>query len=136
MGWVHRVVCSWQAQSIWLRVLCIVFITGLETCMGMQVWVRRVWVQVPGEAPASNPYLHDRFMWVLQIYLQYYSKSTCIHVMIPASPPTFSLTSHPATSPEVPCDTSHSHVPLRSHVIHPRAPSCTVPRDPVSHPHW
>src|SRR5712671_1730695 len=56
--------------------------------------------------------------------------------MIPASPPTFSLTSRPAASPEVPCDTSHSHVPLGAHMIHPRAPSHTIPRDPISHPRW
>src|SRR5882757_2219914 len=57
--------------------------------------------------------------------------------MIPAVTPTFSLTSRPAASPEVPRDTSSSHVPLGSHVIHPRAPlSRPMPHDPVSHPHW
>src|SRR5712671_1219427 len=42
-------------------------------------------------------------------------------VTIPAVTPTFSSTSRPATSPEVPRDISSSHVPLGSHVIHPRA---------------
>jgi len=59
-----------------------------------------------------------------------------MHVMIPASPPTFSSTSHLVASPEVPCDTSHSHMPFRSHMIHPRAPLCTIPHNPVSCPHW
>jgi len=57
-------------------------------------------------------------------------------VTIPAVTPTFSSTSHPATSPEVPHDTSSSHVPLGLHVIHPRAPSRTIPRDPVNRPRW
>src|SRR5712672_4725622 len=57
-------------------------------------------------------------------------------VTIPTITPTFSSPSRPATSPEVPCDISSSHVPLGSHVIHPRAPSRTMPRDPVSRPHW
>src|SRR5712675_3226335 len=62
------------------------------------------------------------------------SRST---VTIPAITPTFSSTSHPTASPEVPHDTSSSHVPLGSHVIHPRAPlSHPMPRDPVSHPRW
>src|SRR5712671_3324724 len=57
--------------------------------------------------------------------------------MIPAVTPTFSSPSCPATSPEVPRDTSSSHVPLGSHVIHPRAPLLhPMPRDPVSHPRW
>src|SRR5712675_679919 len=57
-------------------------------------------------------------------------------VTIPAVTPTFSP-SRPAASHEVPRDTSSSHVPLRSHVIHPRAPSSRpVPRDPVSRPRW
>ena len=58
-------------------------------------------------------------------------------VTIPAVTPTFSSTSHPATSPEVPRDTSSGHVPLGSHVIHPRAPpSRPMPRDPISRPRW
>src|SRR5712672_1717391 len=58
-------------------------------------------------------------------------------VTIPAVTPTFSSPSRPTTSPEVPCDTSSSHVPLGSHVIHPRAPSSRpMPRDPVSCPRW
>jgi len=58
-------------------------------------------------------------------------------VMIPAVTPTFSSTSRPAASPEAPCDTSSSHVPLGSHVIHPCAPSSRpMPRDPVSRPCW
>jgi len=58
-------------------------------------------------------------------------------VMIPAVTPTFSSTSHPTASPEVPRDTRPSTVPLRSHVIHPRAPlSRPMPRDPVSRPRW
>src|SRR5712672_47375 len=58
-------------------------------------------------------------------------------VTIPAVTPTFSSTSRPAASPEVPRDTSSSHVPLGLHVIHPRAPSSRpMPRDPVSCPHW
>src|SRR5712671_3326924 len=60
-----------------------------------------------------------------------------IHVTIPAVTPTFSLTSRPTTSPEVPRDTSSGHVPLGSHVIHPRAPSSRpMPCDPVSRPRW
>src|SRR5712675_931542 len=56
-------------------------------------------------------------------------------VTIPAVTPTFSSTSRPAASPEVPRDTSSGHVPLGSHVIHPRAPlSRPMPRDPVSRP--
>src|SRR5712672_194281 len=57
-------------------------------------------------------------------------------VTIPAITPTFSSPSRPAASPEVPRDTSSSHVPLRSHVIHPHAPSCTLPPNPISHPQW
>jgi len=57
-------------------------------------------------------------------------------VTIPAITPTFSSTSHPATSPEAPRDTSSSHMPLRLHVIHPCAPLRTIPHDPVSHPRW
>jgi len=58
-------------------------------------------------------------------------------VTIPAVTPTFSSTSRPAASPEVPRDTSSGHVPLGSHVIHPRAPSSRpMPRDPVSRPRW
>src|SRR5712672_3591389 len=56
--------------------------------------------------------------------------------MIPAVTPTFSSTSCPAASPEVPHDTSSSHVPLGLHVIHPCAPSCTIPRNPISRPRW
>src|SRR5712671_2228711 len=57
--------------------------------------------------------------------------------MIPAVTPTFSSTSRPTASPEVPHDTSSSHVPLGLHVIHPCAPSSRpMPRDPVSRPHW
>src|SRR5712671_4150199 len=56
-------------------------------------------------------------------------------VTIPAVTPTFSSTSRLTTSPEVPRDTSSGHVPLGSHVIHPRAPSSRpMPRDPVSRP--
>src|SRR5712675_137598 len=58
-------------------------------------------------------------------------------VTIPAVTPTFSSPSRPAASPEVPRDTSSGHVPLGSHVIHPRAPSSRpMPRDPVSRPRW
>src|SRR5712672_1445427 len=58
-------------------------------------------------------------------------------VMIPAVTPTFSSPSRPAASPEVPRDTSSGHVPLGSHVIHPRAPSSRpMPREPVSRPRW
>jgi len=58
-------------------------------------------------------------------------------VTIPAVTPTFSSTSRPAASPEVPRDASSGHVPLGSHVIHPRAPlSRPMPRDPVSRPRW
>src|SRR5712671_5694990 len=58
-------------------------------------------------------------------------------VTIPAVTPTFSSTSRPAASPEVPRDTSSGHVPLGSHVIYPRAPSSRpMPRDPVSRPRW
>src|SRR5712671_1318583 len=58
-------------------------------------------------------------------------------VMIPAVTPTFSSPSRPTASPEVPRDTSSSHVPLGSHVIHPRAPpSHPMPREPVSRPRW
>jgi len=59
------------------------------------------------------------------------------HVTIPAVTPTFSSPSRPTTSPEVPHDTSSSHVPLGSHVIHPCAPSSRpMPHDPVSRPRW
>src|SRR5712672_741570 len=58
-------------------------------------------------------------------------------VTIPAVTPTFSSTSRPTASPEVPRDTGSSHVPLGSHVIHPRAPSSRpMSRDPVSRPCW
>src|SRR5712671_2883595 len=58
-------------------------------------------------------------------------------VTIPAITPTFSSTSRPAASPEVPRDTSSSHVPLGLHVIHPCVPSSRpMPRDPVSRPRW
>src|SRR5882757_5179895 len=58
-------------------------------------------------------------------------------VTIPAVTPTFSSTSCPATSPEVPRDISSSHVPLGSHMIHPRVPlSRPIPREPVSRPRW
>src|SRR5712671_5660432 len=58
-------------------------------------------------------------------------------VTIPAVTPTFSSPSHPTTSPEVPRDISSSHVPLGSHVIHPRAPlSRPMPRKPISRPRW
>jgi len=58
-------------------------------------------------------------------------------VTIPAITPTFSSPSRPAASPEVPRDTSSSHVPLGLHVIHLRAPSSRpMPRNPVSRPHW
>ena len=69
-----------------------------------------------------------------------YGATTCSPsppVTIPAITPTFSSTSHPAASPEVPRDASSGHVPLGSHVIHPRAPSSRpMPRDPVSRPRW
>src|SRR5712671_2060941 len=58
-------------------------------------------------------------------------------ITIPAITPTFSSPSRPTAYPEVPHDTSSSHVPLGSHVIHPRAPlSRPVPREPVSRPRW
>jgi len=58
-------------------------------------------------------------------------------VTIPAVTPTFSSPSRPAASPEAPHDTSSGHVPLGSHVIHPRAPSSRpMPCDPVSRPRW
>src|SRR5882757_10698547 len=54
-------------------------------------------------------------------------------VTIPAVTPTFSSTSRPAASPEVPHDTSSSHMPLGLHMIHPRALlSRPMPREPVS----
>src|SRR5712671_7896838 len=57
--------------------------------------------------------------------------------MIPAVTPTFSSTSRPVASPEVPRDTSSGHMPLGSHVIHPRAPlSRPILREPVSRPRW
>src|SRR5882757_8496416 len=57
--------------------------------------------------------------------------------MIPAVTPTFSSPSRPTASPEVPRDTSSSHVPLGSHMIYPRASSSRpMPCEPVSHPHW
>jgi len=67
--------------------------------------------------------------WVAVLY-------KAIFVMIPAVTPTFSSTSCPTTSPEVPHNTSSSHMPLGSHVIHPRALSHTIPRDPTSRPQW
>src|SRR5712671_801805 len=66
-----------------------------------------------------------------------WSDGRAIPVTIPAVTPTFSSPSRPATSPEVPRDTSSSHVPLGSHVIYPRAPSShPMPHDPVSRPRW
>src|SRR5712675_107412 len=60
-----------------------------------------------------------------------------LSVTIPAITPTFSSTSRPAASPEAPRDISSSHVPLGSHVIHPRAPSSRpMPHEPVSCPRW
>ena len=57
--------------------------------------------------------------------------------MILAITPTFSLTSHPAASPEAPCDTSSSYVPLASYMIYPHAPlSRPMPHDPISCPQW
>ena len=56
--------------------------------------------------------------------------------MIPVTPSTFSSPSHTPATSEAPHDTLHSHVPLRSHMIHPRALSCTMPHEPVSHPQW
>src|SRR5712671_6836482 len=56
--------------------------------------------------------------------------------MIPASPSTFSSPSCIPATPEVPRDTSHSHVPLGLHVIHPCALLCIIPRKPISCPHW
>src|SRR5882672_1662372 len=62
---------------------------------------------------------------------------TIMAVTIPAITPTFSSPSRPATSPEVPRDTSSGHVPLGLHMIHPRTPlSHPMPRDPVSRPRW
>src|SRR5712672_2432979 len=62
---------------------------------------------------------------------------TVMGVTIPAVTPTFSSPSRPTASPEAPRDTSSGHVPLGSHVIHPRAPSShPMPRDPVSRPRW
>src|SRR5712671_2732345 len=58
-------------------------------------------------------------------------------VTIPAVTPTFSSPSRTTASPEAPRDISTSHVPLGSHVIHPRAPpSHPTSRDPVSCPRW
>jgi len=81
------------------------------------------------------------WMEIIQHYLETRSSTTSaattVPVTIPAVTPTFSSTSRPATSPEAPRDTSYSHVPLGSHVIHPRAPpSRPMPRDPVSRPRW
>src|SRR5712672_1678069 len=60
---------------------------------------------------------------------------TVMGVTIPAVTPTFSSPSRPTASPEAPRDIDSSHVPLGSHVIHPRAPSShPMPRDPVSRP--
>ena len=59
-----------------------------------------------------------------------------VNVTIPAITPTFSSTSRPTTSPEASHDTSTSHMPLGSHVIHPQVPSRILPRDPVSRPRW
>src|SRR5712672_2234018 len=63
--------------------------------------------------------------------------SSSLNVTIPAVTPTFSSTSRPTASPEVPRDTSSGHVPLGSHVIYPCAPSSRpMPRNPVSRPRW
>ena len=57
--------------------------------------------------------------------------------MILAITPTFSSTSHPTASPEAPCDTSSSYVPLASYMIYPHAPlSRPMPHDPISCPQW
>lgn len=39
----------------------VVHVTGLQTRMGMQVWVRRVWVWVVFEVPIQNPHLCNRY---------------------------------------------------------------------------
>src|SRR5712672_3525921 len=76
-------------------------------------------------------------MQVQTMLLRPPSHSSGLFVTIPAVTPTFSSTSRPAASPEAPRDISSSHVPLGSHVIHPRAPSSRLmPRDPVSRPRW
>ena len=62
-------------------------------------------------------------------------KGNCVMILV--TPPTFSSTSHPTASPEVPRDISSSHMPLGSHVIHPCAPSSRpMSRNPISCPRW
>ena len=36
-------------------------VVGLQTHMGMWVWVRQVWVQVVFEIPIRNPHPYDGF---------------------------------------------------------------------------
>jgi len=42
----------------------LVYVMGLQTCMGSWVWVGQVQVQVEFEAPMQNPYPHHRFQRV------------------------------------------------------------------------
>ena len=48
-----------QLQS--LTYLLLVHITGLQSCMGMRVWVRWVQVRVVFEIPVRNPHPYDGF---------------------------------------------------------------------------
>ena len=67
---------------------------------------------------------------------------TCNVTILDTPPLLFPLTSHavasPEPSPSPSRDTSTSHVPLGSHVIHPRAPTVPrqMPRPLVSCPQW
>ena len=59
-----------------------------------------------------------------------------VGVITPAVTPTFSSPSRPTTFPKELHNTSSSHVPFRSHVIHPRAPLHTMPHKLTSRPRW
>src|SRR5712671_1713942 len=98
--------------------------------------------RLPGSTSTSNLITHPSLGLRLCQTHSHIDSYPCANnptpgVTIPAVTPTFSSPSRPAASPEVPRDISSSHVPLGSHVIHPRAPSSRpMPRDPVSRPRW
>src|SRR6266481_2558890 len=56
--------------------------TGMGNPVGMQVWVRRVWVRVRCSSPAPNPYLPGRYggYWTGQWHVWFF-------FVLPLSPP-------------------------------------------------
>jgi len=122
---------------VWSYVLCghgCVCHVGVVVChAGMVAYAIRVWLH----APCGCGCMHCVHVLCGGSHVCHTGVVVCaMHVTIPASPPTFSSTSHPVASPEVPRDTSHSHVPFGLHMIHPHAPLHTIPCNPVSCPCW